>query len=95
MRPSRPVIERVDQLVAQLDGVTTEDVHLPATSSYAVIVVAWKRFKTLVDYVDAAVADPFADDAVDWLSHADRLSDHDAYRLSFWLSHVAEAIARQ
>lgn len=96
MRPARQdVIERVDGLVSQLDQATIENVELPATSSYAVIVEEWERFKMFVGHVDAAVADPFSDDAADWLSRADRLTDHDAYRLSFWLTHVAEAISRQ
>jgi hypothetical protein len=49
----------------------------------------------LISELDEAIGRPFAPSSVYWLAQADRLTGKDAVRLSFWLKHVAHAIARK
>lgn len=94
-RPSPEMIARVDALVAQLDAETFDQpIELPATSSYDVIVTAWERFKAFIEVIDCAVADPFANGAVDVLASVEGLVGRDTDKLVFWLTHVGAAIDR-
>jgi hypothetical protein len=95
IRPSNEVIALVDALVARLDAETMDEpIKLPGTSSYAVIVASWKRFKATIDSLDSAVADPLGDGAADVLISAEALAGRDVDKLVFWLTHVGEAITR-
>jgi hypothetical protein len=92
-RPSEEIVVRIDELVAKLDAATLEaPFTLPATSSYAVIVDAWGRFKAFVDALGSAVAQPFAHGASGTLLCADSLVDDATFKLAFWLTHVGEAV---
>jgi hypothetical protein len=94
MRPSRQTVARINRLIAELDGETLLSADAKsATSSYAVIVSTWRRFKRFVDRVDLAVASPFEEGAADVLLGANALIQHEAHRIAFWLVHVGEAIA--
>ncbi len=94
-RPSAETLRRVDALVAALDRDTSgASFGPPATSSYAVIVVAWLAFKKLVDGIDVAIGRPFDEGAADIFLAADALVANEAHRLAFWLQHVGEALNR-
>jgi hypothetical protein len=94
MRPSPEVVALVDKLVTWLDAEPIEGPSgAPATSSYALIVSAWERFKLRVDALDAAVAEPIVEGAANVLLSAAALTDHETFKLAFWLTHVGEAIS--
>jgi hypothetical protein len=95
MTPPPEIVAEVDRLVAELDHYILVDPSEPTTSSFAVIAVAWGRFMRLVGLLDAAVASPFADSSAPALRRAGELVGGDAFRLSFWLVHIGEAIARR
>jgi hypothetical protein len=93
MRPPPEVVQLVDHLVAKLDRETLGNDYRPgATSSYAVIVAAWERFKTLVDRLDSALSRPLDEGSASILRTADALAGLEVDRIAFWLVHVGEAL---
>lgn len=95
-RIPRAIVDEVDALVVELDTATiAEPFTAPATSSWKVIAAAWHRFKSLVDALDEAVAAPLAANSPKAFVRAHGLVGDEAYRLSFWLTHVGVAIARR
>lgn len=96
MIPPQQVSAFIDRAVAEFDAETLGPEYSPgATSSWDAIVGAWQQFKALVDRLDRAVAEPLAPGAARRLTAAHRLVHDDAYRLAFWLPHVATALTRQ
>jgi hypothetical protein len=90
-----PSVSEVDALVLALDEATIDEpLTEPATSSYAVIVAAWDRFKALVEDLDVAVSAPLSKGAPRLFERAPELVNDDAHELAFWLAHVGEAVAR-
>jgi hypothetical protein len=58
-RPSVELVKLIDDVVAHLDADTGEEPYTPPmTSSFAVIASLWERFKSLIDALDDAVANP-------------------------------------
>jgi hypothetical protein len=89
------VIAVVDEMIEALDAATLGAVQRrKATSSFAFIVASWDRFRVLVDALETALTNPLDPAAAMVLKRAAELVDQDAYRLSFWLTHIAEATER-
>jgi hypothetical protein len=94
MTPQR-IAEFVDEAVAKFDASTLGPDYSPgSTSTWRTIVCDWQRFKALVDRVDRAVREPLTPGATRSLIAARLLVHADAYRLAFWLPHVASALKR-
>ena len=95
-RPPLDLIRLIDGIVAEFDADTIDEPYTsPATSSFETIADEWERFRLLVDALDHALSDPLAEGSADTLKRGEELTGHEAYRLSFWLTHIGDAIQRR
>lgn len=85
--------DELDRFIDALDQVQLADEYTPrASMPWATAVQRWELYVTLVDLIDRAVRNPFADGSSAVLLTAGALRDDEVFQLAFALSHAGEAI---
>jgi hypothetical protein len=97
MTPPADLANEIDRIVEAYDAATLPELpqHGRATVSFADLCAGWDRFADLVNAIGVALVKPLAEDAPEALRRAGELVDDDAFRLSYRLSHVGDALARR
>ncbi|MCU1281167.1 MAG: hypothetical protein JWM53_4713 [bacterium] len=86
--------QAVDRCVDELDRAQLADEYAPGASTpWLVTLERWRLFVTLVELIDRAVSNPFADGSSALLLTAAALHDDEVFQLAFGLSHTGEAIS--
>jgi hypothetical protein len=83
----------LDRLIDQLDRVQLADEYTPGASMpWAATVQRWGFYVTLVNLIDRAVRDPFAEGSSALLLTAGALHDQEVFELACALERAGEAI---
>lgn len=85
----------VDRYVDALDQIELGDEYAPGASMpWLVARRQWELYVTLVELIDRAVHDPFAEGATALLLTSTALHNDDVFQLAHALAHAGEAIRR-
>ena len=83
----------LDRFIDQLDRVQLGDEYAPGASMpWRAAVARWDLYVALVDLIDRAVRNPFADGSTAVLLTAGALHDDEVFELAAALSHAGEAV---
>ena len=83
----------LDRFIDQLDRVQLGDEYAPGSSMpWRAAVARWDLYITLVDLIDRAVRNPFAEGSTAVLLTAGALHDDEVFELAATLSHAGEAV---